>query len=476
MAAVGGAGGASQTADCIRAIQSYINKILKPRDKTKEISGMKCLLLDRETKGIVSMVYSMNDILTKEVFLVETLDSKHESMGHLKAIVLLRPTTENIKSLVTHLREPKFLEYHIFFTNIGESSLSPPMLVYTRTHCALALPPVFSLFLPAPLSCSRRLPRAVPQDLLRKLADADHLAVVKGVHEYYADFYAVNPDVFSLNLGGTLSLAKPKEAYSTAEEMNLKRCTSGLLSLLLALKIKPYVRYLASSEAASSVAREIAGTMGGERELFSFQRAGASPLVLIMDRREDPITPLLTQWTYQAMVHELLPGGIKNNRVDLRHAKGVSKDLEEVVLSPVDDAFYKENLYSNFGDLGAAVQGMLEQYTAAHKMHETISSIEDMQRFVDKYPELKSKGLTVGKHVALMTELAGAVESKRLLQLSEIEQVRHLPCALSTLAVTRTYWPVILTAYPLLLLHPLFFLCRTWHAARTLTTSSATFR
>ncbi len=80
---------------------------------------MKCLLLDRETKGMVGMVYSMNDILTKEVFLVETLDSKHESMGHLKAVVLVRPTSENIKSLVAHLREPKFLEYHIFFTNIG---------------------------------------------------------------------------------------------------------------------------------------------------------------------------------------------------------------------------------------------------------------------------------------------------------------------------------------------------------------------
>lgn len=28
------------------------------------------------------------------------------------------------------------------------------------------------------------------------------------------------------------------------------------------------------------------------------------------------------------MVHELLPGGIRNNRVDLAHAKGVSKDLQ----------------------------------------------------------------------------------------------------------------------------------------------------
>lgn len=32
-----------------------------------------------------------------------------------------------------------------------------------------------------------------------------------------------------------------------------------------------------------------------------------------MRRKDDPVTPLLTQWTYRAMVHELI--GISNNRV-----------------------------------------------------------------------------------------------------------------------------------------------------------------
>lgn len=54
------------------------------------------------------------------------------------------------------------------------------------------------------------------------------------------------------------------------------------------------------------------------------------PLVLILDRRDDPVTPLLSQWTYQAMVHELL--GLNDNRVLLKGAPGVRKDLEEVSL------------------------------------------------------------------------------------------------------------------------------------------------
>lgn len=52
------------------------------------------------------------------------------------------------------------------------------------------------------------------------------------------------------------------------------------------------------------------------------------PVLLILDRRDDPVTPLLSQWTYQAMVHELL--GLNDNRVVLKGAPGVRKDLEEV--------------------------------------------------------------------------------------------------------------------------------------------------
>lgn len=36
-----------------------------------------------------------------------------------------------------------------------------------------------------------------------------------------------------------------------------------------------------------------------ESGLFDFRRKEVSPLLLIVDRRDDPVTPLLNQWTYQ---------------------------------------------------------------------------------------------------------------------------------------------------------------------------------
>lgn len=36
-----------------------------------------------------------------------------------------------------------------------------------------------------------------------------------------------------------------------------------------------------------------------ESGLFDFRRSEVSPLLLVIDRRDDPVTPLLNQWTYQ---------------------------------------------------------------------------------------------------------------------------------------------------------------------------------
>ncbi len=44
------------------------------------------------------------------------------------------------------------------------------------------------------------------------------------------------------------------------------------------------------------------------------------------------MTPLLSQWTYQAMVHELL--GINNNRVSLAGTPGITKDLQVRAVGP----------------------------------------------------------------------------------------------------------------------------------------------
>ena len=337
---------------------------------------MKALILDPITTQIVSTVYSQTQILEQEVYLVEILGKRHEPMMHLKAAIFIQPTEVNLNLLIKELKEPKFSEYHIFFSNI------------------------------------------VPNDILTKLGRADEYEVVKQVQEYYADYLAVNDDFFQLGIDNSLVLSS--KAIRTLESGNIfDRNLNGILSLFLSIKKKPsQIRYQAASEICRRMATEIL-TQIERDEIFDFRRQ-EGPMLLILDRRDDPVTPLLTQWTYQAMVHELL--GLNNNRVVLKGAPGIRKDLEEIVLSSNDDQFFSTNRNSNFGDLGTSIKNMLDEYQKKSKLNENISSIEDMQNFMERYPAFRSQAINVSKHVALMSELARLVDHCKLLDISQLEQ------------------------------------------------------
>lgn len=77
-----------------------------------------------------------------------------------------------------------------------------------------------------------------------------------------------------------------------------------------------------------------------ESTLFDFRASQSTPLLLILDRRNDPVTPLLSQWTYQAMVHELL--GIQNGRVDLSLVPEIRPELSVCLLLMPPNFFFAE--------------------------------------------------------------------------------------------------------------------------------------
>lgn len=142
----------------------------------------------------------------------------------------------------------------------------------------------------------------------------DEHEVVREVQEYFADFLAINPDLFSLNISAPQTPLF-HENSSTWENKAYTRSTEGLLATFLALKKKPLIRYEKNSVLSRKLAAELHYQMQQDAPLYEFRKTDTPPLLLILDRRNDPVTPLLNQWTYQAMIHELI--GIQNARVDL---------------------------------------------------------------------------------------------------------------------------------------------------------------
>ena len=61
------------------------------------------------------MAYSQSEILQKEVYLFEQIDKlgTGPNMKHMKCVVFLRPTQENIQLLASELRTPRYGIYYI---------------------------------------------------------------------------------------------------------------------------------------------------------------------------------------------------------------------------------------------------------------------------------------------------------------------------------------------------------------------------
>src|SRR5690242_17693101 len=148
--------------DVAAAVQNYMSKIAGAGDgpAASSSSKMKILLLDSDTVSIVSTAITQSALLKHEVFLIDRLDNpSREKMRHLRCLCFIRPSPDLVQYLIDELRDPKYGEYNVYFSNI------------------------------------------VRKSSLERLAEADNHEVVKAVQEYFADYIVVNPDLMSLNLG-----------------------------------------------------------------------------------------------------------------------------------------------------------------------------------------------------------------------------------------------------------------------------------
>lgn len=352
-----------------RAVKNYLNKMVSMAD-----GGMKVLMLDQETLKIVSVVCSMSEIMKYDVYLIERIDAPRESLEHLRCICFVRPTKENIGLLSKELRKPNYFSYYIFFSH------------------------------------------SITKQLLKQLAEADENEVVVEVQEYFADFIPLSPFVFELDI--LISLDERRDMNSRT----LNRCTDGLTSVLLALKKCPVIRYQNASEAARQLAESIRSFISRETVIFDFKQTDPVPVLLILDRRQDTVTPLLSQWTYEAMIHELI--GITQNRVSLSRAPNIKSEMKEIILNREFDEFYRTNQFSSFGDIGQSIKQLVENFQKASKSVDAknLESISDLKRFLENFPAFRKTSGTVDTHVTLMSELSRIVKEHALLEISEVEQ------------------------------------------------------
>ncbi|OVF10321.1 putative vacuolar protein sorting-associated protein [Clavispora lusitaniae] len=336
------------------------------QNKTLSAAKAQVLLVDRFTMPIISMCYTQSQLLQQEVILVEMLDKQHSlsPMRHLNCVVYIKPEKESLAMLSAELRSPHYSQYSVFFSN------------------------------------------SASKNDIEKLARADENEVVRSVVEVFSDYSVVNDNLFQV--------AVEAGANSTVHE------AASLSSLLLSVKKCPAIRY----EPQSLVAKRLASEMlyhinsNSNNNLFDDlnRTCDSAPVLVILDRKSDPITPLVTPWTYQSMIHELI--GIDKNVVMLPESG------EQLTLSEKDD-FFRDAMYLNYGDLTDKFQQYVDSYKRQTKQSATSLQTQDLaelKKLLTRFPEFKKLSANILKHLNIISEIDKQISAQSLWAVGELQQ------------------------------------------------------
>ena len=354
-----------------RVNQFYFNKLFVEKNNTalSAPSSGKVLLVDNYTMPTVAMSFTQTQLLQNDVILVEILGghNKPPAMKHLHCVVYVLPCRESIAFLCEELRLPHYGHYQLFFSN------------------------------------------TVAKNVLEKIAAADEHEVVNQVVELFHEYCVVNDNMFCAAMLGMVG--------SAAVEVS-----GHVISLLLSLRKCPVIKYDASSLELKRLASEVlyginTNTNNNLFEDVALQPPDA-PILLIVDRKFDPITPLVTPWTYQSMIHELI--GIDRNIVKLPETN------EQLILSEEQDAFYQEAMYLNYGDLTDRFQKYVDDYKKQTKQSSIqnlkTQDLSELKRILTRFPEFKKLSNNILKHLNIISEIDKQISAKNLWVVGELQQ------------------------------------------------------
>lgn len=143
----------------------------------------------------------------------------------------------------------------------------------------------------------------------------------------------------------------------------------------------------------------------------------SSATLLITERKEDPITPLVFDWSYISLLNELIH--VDDNKVNLKGEEGMPN--KSYNLFAEEDEFLRENLYSNYGEVASNIETFVKK-VSDKKKNQAITNFEDMKKVLDSMPEMRRESGNLSKHYELIGEIIKKVKTRRLLEIGEIEQ------------------------------------------------------
>ncbi|ORX92868.1 Sec1-like protein [Basidiobolus meristosporus CBS 931.73] len=380
-------------------------RLLEMLDCVKASAMGKILVVDQQASELLTSVFELNELYLAEVSLLEQVNKPRDPYPQVEAIYLLTPCWESIFYLIND------------FVKGGDGSINGA--AYKGAH----------VFFTTELNDEYHM----------KLMASRVSKYFLSINELFLDFYALESHLFSLETPESFfRLYSPKLSNTTRVE--LQSVAQKLLSLCVTLKERPAIRYFSpeSQYNNSSVSRELASLLESELDIYSNRDSlpGSrikSPLpneskstLIIVDRTIDLASPLVHEFTYQAMASDLLQLENGSKYVYEYFNENNEKSTKKVVLDE-SDKLWVELRHCHFDECVPTLVGKLKELEEKKIQNQgserdQLNKLNQLKKLVYSLPEYQELKAKCGVHINIASECSEYYKSHKIELLAGLEQ------------------------------------------------------
>jgi len=359
--------------------------------------GWKILVVDDEATRVISSAVGMYDIMERRITIVESLERKRAPFTGQGVIYLMKPTKASIDLLLADYADKSKILYG---------------------------PDVFLFFL------SR-----VPEELLSLIKGCRPLLKrLKTLSEINIDFLVKEERAFTLNMKD--SFVSLYSRSRSSEEIMAEK----LVTVCATMNEYPHIRYNQSSDICKSAASIFHHKMnqfvesnpswwyyGAGKDARSMKRDRS--VLLLLDRAEDALTPLMHDFTYESLVRDFLQMDGYTLTLQSENPDD-STEKEKQIFLKEKDALWVELRNEHIGKIGQILKARIKAMndSDAAKLNnkgeggEGAPSFKELKAAMDALPEYREALGKLSTHMDISAQCLKKASKPEFMDLFEIEQ------------------------------------------------------
>ncbi|KAL2460791.1 SNARE-interacting protein KEULE [Abeliophyllum distichum] len=379
-----------------------LHEMLQSSKSGDSRSSWKVLIMDKVTVKVMSHSCKMADITDQGVSLVEDLFRRRQPLPSMDAIYFIQPSKENVVMFLSDMsgREPLYRKAYVYFSS------------------------------------------SVPKDLIARIKnDTSVLPRIGALREMNMEYFSIDSQAFITDHERALEELFGEDAGSSRRfDACLNVMATRIATVFASLKEFPFVRYRAAK------VLDDASMMTTFRELVPTKLAAAiwnnitmykstipnfpqteTCELLIVDRSIDQIAPIIHEWTYDAMCHDMLDLDGNKYVHEIPSKSGGEPEKKEVLLED-HDAFWLELRHAHIAEASEKLSEKMTNFVSKNKAAQLQQrdgselSTRDLQKMVQALPQYNEQMEKLSLHVEIAGKLNAIIRDVGLRELGQLEQ------------------------------------------------------